>query len=181
MAPEQQEGREVTTRTDVYALGLVLYEMFTGKPALTVDGALLGGRAQNGAPPASPSTHIPDLDPAIERVILRCLERDPARRPAIGDRCRGGVARREPARGDAGRRRNTVTRPGCGGWRSRHALAGDRRPLFCGRADRSDPPRAAHARRQPDRVDEDRARPAGAHRACAHRAAKSGLRGSGSR
>ena len=81
MAPEQQEGREVTTRTDVYALGLVLYEMFTGKRALTVDGALLGGRAQNSAPPASPSTHIPDLDPAIERVILRCLERDPARRP----------------------------------------------------------------------------------------------------
>ena len=81
MAPEQQEGREVTTRTDVYALGLVLYEMFTGKPALTVDGAFLGGRAQNRAPPASPSTHIPDLDPAIERVILRCLEHDPARRP----------------------------------------------------------------------------------------------------
>ncbi len=68
MAPEQQEGREVTTRTDVYALGLVLYEMFTGKRALTVDGA--------------PLTYIPDLDPAIERVILRCLERDPARRPA---------------------------------------------------------------------------------------------------
>ena len=84
MAPEQQEGREVTTRTDVYALGLVLYEMFTGKRALTVDGARrdhLGVRAQISAPVASPSTHIPDLDPAIERVILRCLERDPARRP----------------------------------------------------------------------------------------------------
>ena len=81
MAPEQLEGREVTTRTDLYTLGLVLYEMFTGRPAFTVAGAGRG-RAQSGAPPASPSTHIPDLDPGIERVILRCLERDPARRPA---------------------------------------------------------------------------------------------------
>jgi serine/threonine-protein kinase len=82
MAPEQQEGREVTTRTDVFALGLVLHEMFTGKPALTRDGALIGGRAQNGSPLAGPSAYLPDLDPAVERVILRCLERDPARRPA---------------------------------------------------------------------------------------------------
>ena len=71
MAPEQRAGREVTTRTDVYALGLVLYEMFTGRPALTIDEAA----------PVSPSLHLADLDPAIERVILRCLERDPARRP----------------------------------------------------------------------------------------------------
>src|SRR6185436_3065008 len=60
-----------TTRTDVYALGLVLYEMFTGRPALTIDGIA----------PLSPSLHLADLDPAIERVILRCLEPDPARRP----------------------------------------------------------------------------------------------------
>lgn len=82
MAPEQLAGREVTTRTDVYALGLVLYEMFTGQRALAVDRAIPGGHAQNNAPPVSPSMHVPDLDPAIERVILRCLDPDPARRPS---------------------------------------------------------------------------------------------------
>src|SRR5262245_13950329 len=82
MAPEQLEGREATTRTDVYALGLVMYEMFTGKRALTVDPTLPGLRAQTGEPQVRPSTYIPELDPSIERVILRCLEHDPARRPS---------------------------------------------------------------------------------------------------
>jgi serine/threonine-protein kinase len=90
MAPEQQEGRAVTMRTDVYALGLVLYEMFTGKRALSVNGGLLGAR-ENAAPAASPSTHIPDLDPAIERIILRCLERDPGRRPASATAVAAGL------------------------------------------------------------------------------------------
>jgi hypothetical protein len=82
MAPEQLEGHQATARTDVYALGLVMYEMFTGKRALTVDRALPGLRAQTGEPQVRPSTHLPELDPAIERVILRCLEHDPARRPS---------------------------------------------------------------------------------------------------
>jgi serine/threonine-protein kinase len=81
MAPEQLEGREVTTRSDIYSLGLVLYEIFTGKKAF--DGKTLAEvtRTRSDAPP-SPSLLVRDLEPAVERAILRCLERDPASRPA---------------------------------------------------------------------------------------------------
>jgi serine/threonine-protein kinase len=82
MAPEQLQGRAVTTRTDVYALGLVMYEMFTGRRALTIEHGFQGGHAPDSATLTGPSTYIADLDPAIDRIILRCLERDPARRPA---------------------------------------------------------------------------------------------------
>ncbi|MCM2255775.1 MAG: serine/threonine protein kinase [Vicinamibacteria bacterium] len=81
MAPEQLAGREVTVRSDLYALGLVLYELFTGRRAF--DGKTLtelSRQHQEDVPPP-PSTLAPDLDPAVERVILRCLEKDPARRP----------------------------------------------------------------------------------------------------
>jgi serine/threonine-protein kinase len=81
MAPEQLEGREVTARTDVYALGLVLYEMFTGRRALASEAAA-GSLSKNTLVQPSLSLDLPDVDPAIEHVILRCLERNPARRPA---------------------------------------------------------------------------------------------------
>jgi serine/threonine-protein kinase len=81
MAPEQLAGREATARSDLYALGLVLYELFTGKPpfaARTIDDLR---RLQTETTPASPASLVEGFDPAVERVILRCLERDPARRP----------------------------------------------------------------------------------------------------
>jgi predicted Ser/Thr protein kinase len=82
MAPEQLAGGEVTPRSDLYSLGLVLYELFTGHRALEGRNLaeLIAMREQAGM--TSPSTIVRDLDPAIDRTIMRCLEPDPARRPA---------------------------------------------------------------------------------------------------
>ncbi len=68
MSPEQKTGKEVTTRSDLYSLGLVLYEMFTGK--------------RRSSAQTNPTDLVKDLDPAVERVILRCLEEDSRRRPS---------------------------------------------------------------------------------------------------
>jgi serine/threonine-protein kinase len=81
MAPEQLAGSEVTAQSDVYALGLVLYELFTGQRAVEAKNvAELVRKREAGIVP--PSEVVRDLDPAIDRAILWCLERDPADRPA---------------------------------------------------------------------------------------------------
>ncbi|MDQ3817891.1 MAG: serine/threonine protein kinase, partial [Acidobacteriota bacterium] len=83
MAPEQLEGREVTTRSDIYSLGLVLYELFTGKRAFearTLDELMRLRRSDTT--PTTPSSLVKDIDPLVERVILRCLEKDPNTRPS---------------------------------------------------------------------------------------------------
>ncbi len=82
MAPEQLAGREVTVRSDLYSLGLVLYELFTGKPAFKASTVADLRRLQSETAPSSPSSFVEGFDPAVERVILRCLDPDPARRPA---------------------------------------------------------------------------------------------------
>lgn len=86
MAPEVLDGGESSSRSDIYALGLILYEVFTGRPAF--EGATLNdiARSRRETTPRSLVTLVPDMDPAIERAILRCLEREPESRPgsAIG-------------------------------------------------------------------------------------------------
>ncbi|MBZ5578092.1 MAG: serine/threonine protein kinase [Acidobacteriia bacterium] len=82
MSPEQLAGIEVTVKSDLYALGLVLYELFTGKRAFEAATMVeLMELQQRGAPP-SITTLVKELDPAVERVILRCLSPDPKQRPA---------------------------------------------------------------------------------------------------
>jgi len=82
MAPEQLAGREVSVRSDLFALGLVLYEIFTGKRAFDAKNVAELLRMHDQGIALTPTTAVRDIDPAVERVILRCLERDPQRRPA---------------------------------------------------------------------------------------------------
>ena len=81
MAPEQLAGKEVTAQSDLYSLGLVLYEIFTGKRAFTAEALTALVRGGEASSPSRPSSVVKDLDPAIERVILRCLEPEPRLRP----------------------------------------------------------------------------------------------------
>jgi len=82
MAPEQLLGKEVTTRSDIYSLGLVMYELLTGKRAYDVTTVPELLKARQSGTLTNPSTLVRDLDPLVERVILRCLETEPGKRPA---------------------------------------------------------------------------------------------------
>jgi len=81
MAPEQLAGRGVSARSDIYALGLVLYEVLTGKPAFEAGTVAELKLLRQTSTPARPSSHLEDIDPVVERVILRCLEADADDRP----------------------------------------------------------------------------------------------------
>src|SRR5688572_16188701 len=80
MAPEQAEGKEVDARTDIYALGLILYEIFTGKPAFTGDTPMVVALKQIRETPAAPRTVEASVPWELDATIMRCLEKDPAAR-----------------------------------------------------------------------------------------------------
>lgn len=80
MAPEQAEGKALDHRTDVYAYGLVLYEMFTGEAAFAGDTAVTVALKQIRERPRNPTTLNPSLPKCVESAILKCLEKDPAAR-----------------------------------------------------------------------------------------------------
>ncbi len=81
MSPEQLAGRGVSVKSDIYSLGVVLSELFTGRRLFEGTSREQMQRSRTSAP-TSLTSLTDDLDPAVERVILRCLEPDPTARPS---------------------------------------------------------------------------------------------------
>ena len=132
MSPEQCDGREASVRSDLYSLGVLLFELFTGRlPFLSDSLSRLIILHASEAPP-EPRSLRPEIPPEIERLILACLEKDPARRPgSAGEVARAlapwrshSVPARAPASSGAARRPSAPTlasragpsRKGMPGW-----------------------------------------------------------------
>jgi serine/threonine-protein kinase len=83
MSPEQIDGKDQTVQSDIYSLGLVLYELFTGKRAFEAPSLneLIKLRRSNTTP-TTPTSIVKGLDPLIEKIIDRCLQKDLEQRPA---------------------------------------------------------------------------------------------------
>lgn len=80
MAPEQVEGKPVTAAADIYALGVVMYEILTGTQPFVADSPLATAVKRLREDPPPPRSRLPELDPRWEAAVLRCLERQPADR-----------------------------------------------------------------------------------------------------
>ena len=96
MSPEALEGRPPDAQSDLYSLGLVLYELFTGQRAFEAKSIDELRRMRRHKTPASPSSLVRDVDAGVERLIMRCLERDPKRRPPSAAAAAATLPARDP-------------------------------------------------------------------------------------
>ena len=84
-APEQAQGEMVTPAADIYALGIVMYEMLTGRTPFDGDTPVAVAMKHIQEEPERPSVFNPNIPPGLEKIVLRCLEKDPRDRYRDGD------------------------------------------------------------------------------------------------
>jgi len=80
LSPEQAQGVEVTARTDIYSIGVILFEMLTGRVPFDGENAVAIAMKQVGEEPAAPSSINPKVSPALDAIVLKALAKDPAQR-----------------------------------------------------------------------------------------------------
>lgn len=80
VSPEQTQGRQLGPTTDIYSLGVVMYEAATGRVPFNGDDAISVAYKQVNEPPMPPSQINPLVDPALESIILKCMQKNPADR-----------------------------------------------------------------------------------------------------
>lgn len=81
MSPEQIKGVGISQKSDIYSLGLLMYEVFTGKQTFEADSMIDLLVKQETTAPTNPSEVLKEIDPIVEKTILQCLEKDPENRP----------------------------------------------------------------------------------------------------
>lgn len=88
VSPEQAQGKPLTPVTDIYSLGVVLYETVTGRVPFDAPDAVAVALKQVNEQPVPPRQINPDIDPAFEDIILRAMQKNPADRYASADQMR---------------------------------------------------------------------------------------------
>ncbi len=96
MAPEQIGKGEASVRSDIYSLGLVIYELFTGRLPFQASTFMEWRRAHLESAPRTPSSFLKDIDPLVESATMRCLQKDPALRPSTVRQVEAGFPGGDP-------------------------------------------------------------------------------------